>query len=1271
MTNPLKKNNKPIFAGDTLYGLPISSGTHQQDRLPPPLQPDWFNIEERSPASLLSMSRQYAAKLCYFSRQNQHRGDWESLFHHDEAAIMAEMLSSDFLVDEEEFLRHLKENKTSAAEAVLKISHKLDQWLGRLRRRENPALGPVLELLEVKANQLSPLLDQLIVLARGKSSDEHFSHLRKTNGTNQPPFSEASLSLAYQDSKELLRATHTAFHQALLALQEMVPLFWQETLESGNHEPAIGLFIAFVQLYCKAIGHGRSFPERHLDFYYQQVLQTRPRQPTPNAVHLVLRTLPGGEAVIQQGDRFSAGITEEAGEEKIYRADYGLRVTDTKVERLQTLSFHRDKLISPAWEMGCFTHCWTNELSVAAEPEPGTEPSSLPLFGDSQHLVRRYGAKEAQHGLVLAAPELLLSQGKREIELTLCYTAAEEGRDTLLEKMRQATGQEEFFLSFGQFLAFYLSPIDQQIPDAYKKRIEQAAQRAEISQASYKVIQQLLKESDQGNLLFYRFLTNVFYIDLSGEDGWLPVGRYVIFPVDSSEPGCTGGLRLSFTLDRDAQPVVGYQADLHGQGFETTLPLLRLRLNHQAHLFTYSIFSSWIIGKVILETKAERVGDLRVANQHGLLDPNQPFQPFGPIPTRQSYMIIGSYEAACKHLTELRFTFDWGELPEEDEGFSGYYDGYTSLDNASFQADFSLLRGGHWVPDTRAQRQTMPLFSWQPYSSEPNQGKLNDQHELVINDLKKFSPLHPATEPEDFFYGPGQGDGFFRWQISGATFGQKEYPELLTKVMTRNAHLKKKQLPLPKVPYTPLINQLTLGYTARCVLDLSTAPQGTSQLYHLSPFGLKIIYPEEVRKPHPLIPKTDNAGNLYIGLSGPETMGQLTLYFVLAPDSDRSAADEQPALSWSYATAQQWRPFPEANLQGDSTNAFLHSGIITLDIPRDISNENKEMGKGLYWLRVSTANDPRMFSSLQGIYSQALRATALPKDTKEVTTAPLPPQSVTSTLSSIVGLTEVLQPEASFNGGRKEDREAVITRLHERLRHKDRAVTPWDYERLVLEHFPDIGRVKCFPHLRTRPKPERCPGGVLVVVVPGAEHQQAGESFPRINAARLVQIRDFLRDRASGFARIEVRNPEYEQIQVRCAAHFIDNFSTGQRIQQLNQAIRDYISPWSTTGYQARFGWNLRLDDILAYLSGQEGVNYITDLSVLHITKDASNAYYLEDSVRDKDKEEDRIRPRYPWSLAVPMPRHFIRSLDTAETVEAEATGVDELRIGATFIINE
>ena len=55
-----------------------------------------------------------------------------------------------------------------------------------------------------------------------------------------------------------------------------------------------------------------------------------------------------------------------------------------------------------------------------------------------------------------------------------------------------------------------------------------------------------------------------------------------------------------------------------------------------------------------------------------------------------------------------------------------------------------------------------------------------------------------------------------------------------------------------------------------------------------------------------------------------------------------------------------------------------------------------------------------------------------------------------------------------LSGRPAEDRQSLLTRPSARLRHKQRAASPWDYERLVLEAFPHVFKVKCFPNMDTR-----------------------------------------------------------------------------------------------------------------------------------------------------------------------------------------------------------
>jgi hypothetical protein len=1266
--------DRPTFTGDILNDLPVLSGTCQEDRLAQALRPDWFHLEERGVASLLAMSRQYASKLCFHTAQDVKRGDWTALFQQDESAVMADFLNFESKNAEEDFLRILELNPERAAEKILQLAELLEDWLGRLSRLDSRRAEALMTHLGTAAGRLVKELDNLqnFLLAHRKTRQEPIScrcpHLRSRIWQDcRSSSADVSGTHHVDNIRAVLLRCHSAFHQVISHLRAIAPALWEESLHSGYHEPAIGLLIAFLQLYGKALAKGRSFPERHLDFYYWDVLRAGARLPQPDSVHLVCRNVTGQEALIHQGDRFTAG-SDAAGDERLYLAENDLHVTDVRVDRLFSVSFERNKFVSPAWEMGCFTRCRSRDLSAAAEPQSNSEPAGLPIFGKKEELVSSHSSQNVQLGLMLAAPELLLSQGRRKISVILLYKQ-ESDQDDLLQQMEKTVDQEHFFFLFGRFLNLHLTrTTEQNISESVRDRLLRAAKTVGIAPASVEVIDRLLYESNQGNTLFYRFLTNAFHISLSGASGWLPVARYLIFPVADAEPGCSGGLRLSFVLDQDVEPVIGCRPELHGAAYnDTSLPLLRLRLNHQANFFTYSIFRHFILKKIILETKTEGLRDLQAYNQHGRLDPTQPFQPFGPAPARQSYFIVGSHEAACKQLTALNFCIEWAELPDEPEGFAAHYRQYNdaNLNNASFRAKFSLLRNGRWVPEAKEQRHSAALFAWRSMD-----GRLKERQDLTVRNLKGFQPISAATAAGDFFYGLKQSNGFFRWELAGPkqAFGHSQYPELLSRVLVLNARSKRLKLPVPNAPYTPLIKHLSLNYTARCEIDLSKAPDGAARLYHIHPFGMEILYPQTVRKHHAVVPQIDAAGNLYIGLRSQDIIGVQTFYFHLNADSDRAAADASPRISWFYAADTEWRPLEESRLLADTTEHFLHSGIITLNIPDDISSENAEMGHGLYWLRASTDSRPNFFSSVRGVYAQALRATA-PQSDK--TAEPLAPQKIRRSFSSITGLAEVFQPEASFNGGRQENREAVITRMSERLRHKDRAATPWDYERLVLEQFSQIRQVKCFPHLRTMPEAGHCPGSVLVVTVPEAARQMSGAVLPKTDPAMLAQIRNFLQRHASPFSRIEVRNPEYEQIQVRCAVAFSDRSSSGAQITQLNQAVIDYISPWTSTGFNARFGWSLRLDDILAYLSGLEGVEYVTDLSVLHITKDASNAYYLADSVRDTDAQDDRIRPRYPWSIAVPMQQHFIRPLNEVTDMAAEETGINELQIGETFIINE
>ena len=77
---------------------------------------------------------------------------------------------------------------------------------------------------------------------------------------------------------------------------------------------------------------------------------------------------------------------------------------------------------------------------------------------------------------------------------------------------------------------------------------------------------------------------------------------------------------------------------------------------------------------------------------------------------------------------------------------------------------------------------------------------------------------------------------------------------------------------------------------------------------------------------------------------------------------------------------------------------------------------------------------------------------------------------------------------------------------------------------------------------------------------------------------------------------------------------------------------------------------------------------------MLHLTEVESSKYRLFDTVQKSSDVEgvktlSEIRPLFPWSIAIPVRRHFIETTDQAQPIPPEITGIDELEIGSTFII--
>jgi hypothetical protein len=1286
-------------------------GTAQHDRFPPAFGDGYFRPDEMSFADLLSLSAEYASKLHFYNADKARglgRGDmldkardgnWSDLFSADEAVVMAQILSTDVNRLESACLEQFDRHPREAADFIYQLAKRMDAWLQVLTAVDQPwatALGQTLS--DVISRSPAVELEKLRgAMESGGHSTAHWHtnafHRAWRSGIQGPAASPDAGTPAFEAwQKERVRAAIDSFLHSIAYLQSLTPRYLRESLASQRHNPAMALFIAFLRLFERAQSSANTLIDRHLEFYYRDVLKAVPAPPVADNAWLVLRAdVPGKDVIVRTGTAFAAG-KDSAGNDVTFLAAHDVLVTDAQVRALCSLRLERDRLISPERELWYVNRARSHRFEGV-----GGRSHVWPIFGAEEKETCHKAATDAEMGFAVASPVLLLKEGIRTIAIdvqlsdpgdidpaaamviggvgvdapdrkivdaltslfagylhgqrellplaarhTVDDHAArmavaamatpddakrtrrrlQEGRPDrvydlfLFELVRVAESPEALFRVVGKLFRRVLlgRHIDGETRfDEHEKKIFLEKARAVLTgtreESSLSELVQLL--GDNPRTLFYRFLRRAFTISLSTAGGWHLARSHRIAPGSAPDQHGVLGLKFVVQLDADVEPIVGCSPRIHGENWATGLPLVRFQLNALSDFYHYSIFEGLRLRRIAIDVQVEGLKRVLAYNNEGQLDPSKPFLPFGALPAKGAYLIVGNHEMARKTLTDLRFTVEWAGLPVNVGGFRSYYEGYeTPYWNDVFQSEVAVLRDGEWHPIDPARRARLPLF-------ESGRGDIvRETRVLVVDAAGSLRPL-PAAVPEEMFaFDLRARSGFVKFTLVApeGAFGHADHRVLMTRVLAENSRLKRPR-PLPNDPYTPAIAQLTVAYSARDVIDATsdssvTGDRGEQHVFQIHPFGVRRIYPSQVGTLPPLLPTYLSEGNLFIGIEASRLSGVLSLFFHMADDSTRELSTEESQIAWFYLSANQWRRLEPSRVLADTTHGFLRSGVVTLRVPPDASADNTLMPAGLFWLSVAVSGDVKSFSSLYSVYTHGLMAAR--RIDAPYAGERVPEGTIRQTVLSLIGLTGVLQIEPSFGGRGAEDGTALRTRLSERLRHKNRASTPWDYERLVLANFPSVFTVKCFPCASVH-SPTPVPGHVLVIVVPAA----VGDALsPRLDAVELGRIKAFLQERAAEFVHIDVRNPIYERIQVRCAVKFRDLAYPGLQIALLNQAIVNFLSPWQSGGHKARFGWSVRREDVESFIRGLEYVEFVTDFSLLHITDDEGVDFRLGDTAR-------------------------------------------------------
>jgi len=1239
--------------------MSMREGLAQRTRLPAALEPHYIDVDELTQAQLMTLALHYGSLVSFATEAPRERWDrtWRDYFGDDETLVMAEILSLrvhrnraafDVLLDRA--LDGLAPGATPAPRGgsptalLAAMVERLESWSAALLTRGSPA-GIDLGTL------IAGVLDTLPASLR--SALAYRAARPEWNARRDPPGLVAELGAmlglepggAPRDD-ELRALCRTWFNQlakAIEMVQRGAAQRLEQSLSSGVHDPGAGLLLAFVQMYGRAQAAANTLTERHLDFYYERVLRMQPRPAERDSTFLVFSPgAPGTRSTVPAGTAFLAPAGRQLGE-LVFAPREELVVGDARLHALYTLFCERNPLTAPENAMWELRHHRPKSYPTAVRlaslpvpaPEQAVERANLvprPLFGAPRTATAAAPGQAARLGFALASKVLEMREGERTVHVVL-----QLGADRHADAGARTLGG----------------------------RLAQLAPQMRESQAEVR----------------YKVLRRMFTLAVTGAGGWMAVPAYSVEFEAAGEGNGAGihdALHIHFTLGHEAGPVAPYDPALHGPGVDGACPLLRFELNGEGYLYPYGLLRGLPMVRAQVDVKVRGHRSLVLYNQLGALSPAAPFQPFGPLPVHGAWLVAGSAETACKRLTAAELVFEWGGLPQVAGGLRAWYGGYDGEPFRDVRCTVAALADGRWQP-IETEVRTRP---GQALFAEAADGRRRAiAHSEVIDlgpVLHLARPLAPArcAAGQPFAWEPGASSGFFRLTLDSGefAFGHRDYPYQLARVLARNSQWRHRREPgvLPNPPYTPTVETVAMNYAASSAIGPTPAPSGEA-LLRLHPFGWEAARGGSEHGDL-LLPSIDYSGNLYLGLALGALDAPLSLFFNLVEDALPMSGQHARRISWAYLAGNRWIPLPPHAVLGDSTQGFVRPGIVTLALPPDAGRDNTIMPAGLTWLRVSCEDELDRFCQLYSVHPHALQVWREADDMVLGAPERIAAATIRRARQAIAGLGRITQMTASSGGRLPEDRVQLRRRSAERLRHKGRAVVPDDYERLVLERFPDIDRVKCFPNLSLAQRPDggACPGHVLVVALPAFASRGHLGVLPRLNGDLVARVHDFLAARVGADVRIEVANPFYQRIQVRCKVRLAPGLDHGRQVNLLDRAVSDFISPWNPAGNTSLFGWTLRQHDVEAFLLAQPGVLDVGEFSMLSVSDAGQDRYTLLDTAapgRGGQPAPD-VTPLYPWSVAVPIRRHAILVADSEQSRVALRTGIGKLEIGSTFIIS-
>lgn len=700
-----------------------------------------------------------------------------------------------------------------------------------------------------------------------------------------------------------------------------------------------------------------------------------------------------------------------------------------------------------------------------------------------------------------------------------------------------------------------------------------------------------------------------FSVSLTGEKAWIDKAVNATFSQNSTI------LELQFVLEVDEPAVVPYLEKTHQKGFATSLPLFTAKLDQAASNMPYADLMNNQLLSLRLTVDVDGVKNLALSSDGGSIDAAKPFKPFGDFPKLNASFYIGSKEIFQKELESLTVNFPVNEPMTcqylhgnvwDDYPFSKTGNGYLIQKNISGNylkptlVNFSapeLLKATAFEGYLRFRLNT-GKYSLASHMAEVNKALDN----IVVNSQQGNFQLKPAPNSEiSEIAAKIEVGNLISKEIDLEKFEKIGEIAALTTVSGNS-------VPVPK---EVISETFYIDYTASSQIPILGSGNDRHKFYHLTPFG---HYQPISSGESSLVPKFSQEGELLIGLAKVQVPGTVNLLFLLA-DGSSNPLKSQESVSWSFLNdSGTWSVFEKGKVI-DGTINLTRTGIVTLNIPVDATSSHTALPTGLVWVRASVLENTDAVCRIIEVKAQGALVELLQEDKGGTAFLEHAPAGTIAKLKlSDNAIKSISQPADSKGGKTEETSPDFYRRVSERLRHKQRAATIWDFEHLVLQEFPEIHQIKCLNHTGFYEKGgekvfcENFPGHVTLICIPDLQHKSNRNPLrPYTPIGTLTDIDLFLQKIKNPFVQLHVVNPRFEEVQVEFEVHFHDNMDETFYRNLLDLEIEQFLCPWAwDLNQKLVLGGKINKSTLINFVEERPYVDFVSCFKLHHILRDDS-----------------------------------------------------------------